>query len=254
MNIFKSDKAPYAFGLLLTVLGWHVSQFVTEITRTQAVSYSVRIDPVTREVVAEIRNVSRTKSLRNAIFSISCRGGARCLVPIDPEPGTVADYGTIRTFPPNAVRLDRVVNQPHSVAFRSTVAAGGRYAIVARATSPNAPIDFYYLPDANGPLDIFIYRRNTVTGFLVENYLRVLVVSFALCLAALLLSIIFSIRAAWRGTAPAAPDAEGATPASAGDEPAPAPKPITVEKAPASAGNAPAPAPKPRNVGKGTKP
>lgn len=195
MNIFKSDTAPYAFGLLLTVLGWHVSQFVTEITQTQAVSYSVRVDSETREIVAEIRNVSRTKSLTNATFSLSCRGGAHCLTPLEPpEPGSDPEYGTIRTFPPNAVQPVPVADEPHRVAFRSTVAAGGRYAIVARAARADAPIDFYYVPDPANPLDIFIYRRNTVTGFLVENYLRVLVVSFVLCLLALLASIVLSVR------------------------------------------------------------
>ena len=215
MNIFKSDKAPYIFGLLLTVLGWHVSQFVTEITRTQAVSYSVRIDPGTREVVAEIRNVSRTKSLINATFSLSCRGGANCLVPIEtPEPGSDPEYGTIRTFPPNGVQPTPVTDEPHGVAFRGTVAAGGRYAIVARAARTDAPINFYYVPDPDRPLDIFIYRRNTVTGFLVENYLRLLVVSFALCLLALLASIVFTVRRG-RGDAPVPANNPGEGPGTA---------------------------------------
>lgn len=197
MNIFKSDKAPYIFGLLLTILGWHVSQFVREITGTQAVSYSVTIDPQTHEVVAEIRNVSRTKSLTNATFSLTCRRAAHCLVPIEtPEPGIPPEYGAIRTYPPNAVQPTTVTNQPHGVSFRSTIAAGGVYAIVARAATADAPIDFYYLPDADRPLDIFIYRRSTVTGFLVENYLRVLVGSFVLCLIATLLSIWYSIKLA----------------------------------------------------------
>ena len=197
MNIFKSDKAPYIFGLLLTVLGWHVSQFVREITSTQAVSYSVTIDPQTREVIAEIRNVSRTKSLINATFSLACRSGAHCLVPIEtPEPGSPPEYGAIRTYPPNAVQPTTVTNQPHGVSFRSTVAAGGVYAIVARVNAADAPLDFYYLPDAARPLDIFIYRRSTVTGFLVENYLRVLVGSFVICLIATLLSIWYSMKLA----------------------------------------------------------
>lgn len=212
LDVFKSDKAPYVLGLLVTVIGWHVSQFVSEIQRTQAVSYSLSIDPETREVVAEIRNVSRTKSLINATFSLACRGGAHCLAPLEPpEPGETPDYGRIRSFPPNSVHPAPRYNEPSAITFTSTVAAGGRYAIIGRAARADAPIEFYYVPDSNRPLDIFIYRRNTVTGFLVENYLRMLVISFLLCLAALIFSIILSYRAApVQGSAPEGERIDGA--------------------------------------------
>lgn len=197
VDLFKSDKAPYVLGLLVTVLGWHVSQFVNEITRTQAVSYNLTIDSETREVVAEIRNVSRTKSLINATFSVACRGGVQCLVPLErPEPGESPEYGRIRTFPPNSVHPIQRLNESTAITYMGTVAAGGRYAIIGRAARADSQIEFYYLPDPAQPLDIFIYKRRTVTGFLVENYLRMLVISFVLCLAALIFSIIWSFRAA----------------------------------------------------------
>lgn len=216
MDIFKSEKAPYILGLLVTVISWHVSQLVNEITQTRAVSYSVSINPKTHDVVAKIRNVSRTKSLVNAQFQLACEEGSDCLVPIrTPEAGEVPVYGEVRPIPPNFVRARPVGNAARGVSFVSTVAAGGGYDIAARLVGRNSRVQFYFLPDPENPLDIYIYNRNSMLGFLVQNYLLILVIS---CLACLLLLVIFLGRSIVLSLRPAAP-----TPALAPEVPAPVP-------------------------------
>ena len=205
MNIFTSDKVPFVLGLLVTVIGWHVSQFVAEITKTQAVSYNLSTDRKTGDIVASIRNVSRTKSLVNATFSIACVNGKNCLVPLyPPEPGAEPEYGDIRSFPPNSVHPDPVSNTARSISFRATVAAGGRYAIVGRLAQPAAEAEFFFIPDQDRPLDIFIYDRNSAMGFLVENYLLILLFSFLFFLIALVYSILLGLRRSERDLTSAA--------------------------------------------------
>lgn len=195
MKILTSDKAPFVLGLLVTIIGWHVSQFVAEITKTQAVSYNLQVDRETRDVVASIRNVSRTKSLVNATFSIACANGENCLVPLyPPEAEAEPVYGGIRSFAPNSVHPEPRRNSARSIAFRATIAAGGRFAIVGRLARPDARAEFFFIPDQQRPLDIYIYDRNTVMGFLVENYLLILLVSFLFFTIALMYSILFGLR------------------------------------------------------------
>lgn len=216
MDLFKSDKAPYILGLLVTVISWHVSQFVNEITQTRAVSYSVSINPKTHDVVAEIRNVSRTKSLVNAQFQLACEDGRDCLAPIrTPGRGEVPVHGEVRSIAPNFVHARAVSDEARGVTFVSTVAAGGGYDITARLVGPDYGVQFYFLPDPENPLDIYIYDRHSMLGFLVQNYLLILVIS---CVACLLLLVIFLGRSIVLSLRPAAP-----TPAPAPEVPAPIP-------------------------------
>lgn len=195
MNIFTSDKAPYVLGLLVTIIGWHVSRFVDEVTKTQAVSYNLEVNWDTREVVALIRNVSRTKSLVNATFSIACINGEDCLDPLyPPAAGEEPVYGDIRSFPPNSVHPEPRANSARSIAFRATVAAGGQYAIAGRLARRDSAVEFYFIPDQERPLDIFIYNRRTVMGLLVENYLLIMISSFLFFMITLIYSIGSSLR------------------------------------------------------------
>lgn len=213
MNVFKSDKAPYILGLLVTVIGWHVTQIGNEVTKTQAVTYRLDVDPRTREIVVLIRNVSRTKSLVRATFSLDCPRAINCLEPLyTPEEGEDPVYGVVRAIAPNALApASPPPSSAASVALINTVAAGGRYEIVARLARyhrrffrahPLAPwfeiydpqIEFFFTPDPNRPLDILIYDSRSITGFLVENYFRILIVSFFLFAGLLLYSIASNLR------------------------------------------------------------
>lgn len=203
MDIFRSEKAPYVLGLLVTVIGWHVSQLVNEITNTQAVSYSVHVNRHTREVSALIRNVSRAKSLIDVTFMLECADAESCFEPLDPPlPNEEPIYGSIEAIEPNATTRQLVLDSPIQLRFTNTVAAGGRYRIMGRLapSHADAEVRFFFIPEEDRqrrPLDIYLYRRNTVTGLFVENYLLILGISLVLCILALVYSLV-------RGTRPEA--------------------------------------------------
>lgn len=202
MNIFRSDKAPYILGLLVTVISWHVSQIGNEVTKTQAVTYRLDINPKSGEVVALVRNVSRTKPLVRATFSIACAGGVNCLAPLRPPTrGEDPVYGEVRPVAPHATAADVVEggNEPYAVSVVNSLAPGGQYEILAQHARRDVPLEFFFIPDQGRPLDILIYDSKSITGFLVENYFRMLIVSLLLLSGLLIASIAVSVR-------PVAPD------------------------------------------------
>lgn len=195
MHIFLSDKVPYVVGLLMAIIGWHVSQIVNEISSTRAVSYSVEVNSRTGDVLAHIENVSRTKSLVNARFAIACASGTACFEPLQPaEEGEDPVYGDLRPVPPNFPAEAQRIDSAMSIQYRNTIAAGGEFHIVGRLISPDMPVNFYFIPDPANPLDIFIYDKNSLTGFLVENYLGILASSLLATVAILIASLIYRAR------------------------------------------------------------
>ena len=202
MNIFRFDKAPYVLGLLVTVIGWHISQLVNEISTTQAVSYSLDVDRQTREVSALIRNVSRTKSLIDATFSLECADAASCFEPFyEPATGELPTYGKIESIAPNAGSRQNLLDSPIFVQATNTVAAGGRYRIRARLANSHADakVNFFFIPNPDPnqrPLDIYLYKRDTIGGLFVENYLGILGISLVFCVIALIYSLIWGPMAA----------------------------------------------------------
>jgi xanthosine utilization system XapX-like protein len=199
MDIFRSEKAPYILGLLITIIGWHISQIANEISKTQAVSYSVDVDRTTKDVAAHIRNVSRTKSLVDVTFALECEGAARCFEPLRPAPRGQETYGRIEAVPPNATSRQEVQDSPIRILAKNTVAAGGEFRIRGRLLDPNARVNLFFFPnpdESQRPLDIYLYKRDTIGGLFVENYLTILGLSLVLCVGFLIYSL-------YRGSAPA---------------------------------------------------
>ena len=197
VNIFYHDKAPYVLVLLVSVLSWHLTQIGSEITRTQAVTYRLDIDRQTGEVVTLIRNVSRAKSIVGATFSISCAEVDECFAPIrEPGPGEEPVYGEARKIAPTgpAVDVDDRMSTAGEVMWTSTVPPGGRYEILARLDRPDANIEFFFTPTAANTIDILVYDSRTPTGFLVENYFKILVGSLVVFAVLLAASVIANMR------------------------------------------------------------
>jgi hypothetical protein len=213
MNIFSSDKAPYIFGLLVTVIGWHVTQIGNEVTKTQSVTYRLNVDHRTGGVAVLVRNVSRTRSLVKATFSLDCPGGVDCLAPLrEQASGEEAVYAEVLPIAPNNLAPSPAPQQSAaSATVVNTVAAGGRYEIVARLAAPpgprarrnpivawlapaDPPVEFFFTPDPERPLDILLYDSRSITGFLVENYFRIVVASLFLFAGLLIFSIGSNLR------------------------------------------------------------
>jgi hypothetical protein len=202
MDIFRSEKAPYILGLLITIIGWHITQIANEISRTQAVSYSVDVNRTTRDVSAHIRNVSRTKSLVDVTFALECEGAARCFEPL--RPAAVPEdeeFGRIQAIAPNATSRQDVQGSRIRILATNTVAAGGEFLIRGRLADSNSRVNLFYFPNPDPeqrPLDIYLYNRDTPGGLFVENYLGILGFSLVLC-------VVFLIYSLYRGSRPAGP-------------------------------------------------
>ena len=194
MHIFLSDKVPYIVGLLLAVIGWQISQLVTMITSTRAVAYELSIDRTSGEVVARVKNVSRTKSLENVTFAISCAAPQPCFAPLvaaeaDEEPM----FGNIRPVPPNLPVVTARSDSQMSIQYTNSIAAGGEFRIVGRLIRPDMAVNFYFIPGPSPP-DIFIYDGDSLTGFVVEHFLGILIFFLGVTIALLAVSIIFRPR------------------------------------------------------------
>lgn len=189
MHIFLSDKVPYIVGLLVAVIGWQISQLVTMITSTRAVAYELSIDRSSGEVTARIKNVSRTKSLENVTFAISCT--EPCFAPrVAAQPNVAATYGNIRAVPPNLPVVTERRDSAMSILYTNTVAAGGEFNIIGRLVRPETRVNFYFIPARTRPLDIYIYDAASLTGFVVENYLGILILFLCLTVGLLAASVI----------------------------------------------------------------
>jgi hypothetical protein len=192
MNIFTSDKAPYVVGLLATILGWHVSQLAEEVRSTRAVAYSVAFDTDDRTITATIENVSKTKSLVEAEFALACGSGKSCLL-LQPAPPQqkARRYGFVRVAPPNAPSATQfTVNDPREISIKTTLAAGGRLEF-GGTLERDAPIpSFFFKPDAQKPLDIYLYEAGSPIGVVVRNYFTIILISFIVLLAILMAIVI----------------------------------------------------------------
>ena len=77
-----------------------------------------------------------------------------------------------------------------SIRYTNTIAAGGEFHIVGRLIRPDMNVNFYFIP-AVRPLDIYIYDADSLTGFVVENYLGILIFFLFVTIALLVVSIVF---------------------------------------------------------------
>lgn len=186
MDIFRSDKAPYVIGLLVTILGWHISQLADDVRSAHAVTYSVHIHSAQRTVVARIHNVSKTKSLPNVTFSLACSGTQRCLD---------AKTAFINVEAPNGLAGSEFIPSDGALLMVTTLAAGGRLEIGAGLRAGTSPPKLIFVPDPAKPLDIYLMESASVRGFIVEYYVEIVFVSFLLLLALLVALAIGNYRA-----------------------------------------------------------
>ena len=199
MGMQPGGNAPsYIVGLLATLLGWHLSELADDIRSTRAVSYRIE-RPEPGRIVAEVHNVSKTRSLVEVDFALACPGRDPCVAP---------DTHRVEVHPPNAPGATTIHSGPRAVLITTTLAAGGRLEFGAALSDKGVAPRFLFVPSETNPLDIYVFDAASPRGFVVENYFEIILASFAL------LSIAFVallVRASWpKGGARRQPPPEAA--------------------------------------------
>lgn len=183
MDWLRAEKVPYAIGFLITLLGWHVTQLADEIRNTRSVGYRIE-EQAGSVLVVSIHNVSKSKSVADATFALACPKAAACMAG-----GTVEIVVTPPTAgPAQPTRSDEFV------AITTTLAADGRVGFrVARKPGQPSP-SFFYVPNSEKPIDIFVFNARSLRGFVIEHYLQLVLASFLGLLALIVGMVAYFLR------------------------------------------------------------
>ena len=201
MNPLRDDKAPYAIALLLGAFGWHATQISKEVRESKTIVFTVSQIPDENRESILLENVTNKDFIQQLRFEISCPKMSAC---IDENRANFDSVGAIRVKPifdytPQFVDLQ--VSLPPG--------AGVNIDVFRKQNGPFP--DLKYTPgkaliedgnlhcesnDAackvqtkdNRSLDVLVIDGRSWRGWLVNNYLEVVVVTFAAVCLLLLIS------------------------------------------------------------------
>lgn len=171
MSFLLSDKIPYFVTLLLSVLGWHLTQLIDEVRSTNAVTYEISSTADVYEVT--IHNVSKKKSLIAAQFALSCPQLKHCIVPAS---------ANIVAYPPTFVPPTGLEGDRSFVMTTVTMGLGGKVGIKLKKAPGLAEPKLFFVPNSDKPIDIYMTDSGSLTGFVVTHYLGILIATFVLLL------------------------------------------------------------------------
>ena len=187
MDVLQDEKSSFVLGLLITVLGWHITQLTQEIRATHSVAYWVEQSSDGRNLEITLQNVSTSKSVQQLPVQITCPDGELCMADGDIE---------FRSYPPTLTpSLPMITKVQSTHLLQITLAAGGKLGILVRCHKGLACPDFYIKPADDLPLNIFVLDGSSIRGFFVVRYFEITVVSLLLVALALLGVVVTSLRA-----------------------------------------------------------
>lgn len=195
MNPLRDDKAPYILGLLATLLGWQVNRVAEDVRATLSVAYWLEeTDGANRTLVVE--NVSRQKSVTGMTFALVCQQ-PHCIVRdssrLEGSPPTWTQGDMPEELP--EIQPDEQSTDVSQVKVTTTIAAGGKVLLIYRAVKGQSDPTFYFIPDKNKALDIYVLKGDNLKGWAIRNYFNIVVGFLALTLSALAIALIEAIKA-----------------------------------------------------------
>jgi hypothetical protein len=177
VDIFRTSSAPYVLALIVTAIGWYFARLATEVESTRAASYYVEVNSEAKTATVHLTNVSRKEPLQNLEFSLVCRTPP-CFTE-KPPGGAQGLYAHLVAVPPVATSATTMVRlEGDEVRIRTTLPAGGSVDFVSYLAQPGAELLFFYLPDSKNPTYLYLYSGRTLFGWIIRNYLRVLIGGF----------------------------------------------------------------------------
>lgn len=223
-----NDRTALVLGALATVFGWQSARITEEIRSTTSVAYSTEknlFTPGTQTLIIE--NVSKNKSIKNVEFMLSCpdalkqcikRGSVnnRLFPPtIAPSRQTVNPVehsldeliqqvkgqqrlGLLESNMPReefdrqvTILSDREKTQPvESISITATIAAGGKLGIDYELIDPKSQPEFFFIPDKENPIDIFVFEGYSFRGYIVRNYFEIVYTFMIATFTAVLLAVL----------------------------------------------------------------
>lgn len=184
MDIFSSDKAPYAFVLMISVLGWFLTNAVSEGRKHLLLTYSSEVvtsgdEPYLRLV---LRNDSVELPLVGVTVDLSCQDGSACLS--NSRTGTGKSIAVAQMVPPWSIDLhpevdDADADQP-IYSFSPSIPAGASLTLIAGLVDAKVkPAVLLHVP-GNVALAPDLAEGFSFYGFLFRNYFSILLIGGAL--------------------------------------------------------------------------
>lgn len=193
MNIFQVTAAPYVLTLLVSVLAWQLNAISNEITSANAASYGISVDAKSKTVSLNVQNLSRKHTLRDIKFSIVCRKEGACFGPADPALSG-SDLAHIVAHAPVAPTETVFVRRAaDEITVQSTLPAGSKVEIVSKFIAENPDFIFYYLPDSENKIELYVLRQSSIFGRFISNYLNIILISTAFIAFFILLWMVCSV-------------------------------------------------------------
>jgi len=133
---------PYVLAIIVSALGWQLTQISAEIASTRAASYRITIDEDARTAELRLKNISRSQPIEQLTFSLVCREKGECFTK-DRADGQTGNYARFKAVAPVAPTGSNIVSaNAELVTFTLTIPAGGSIKLVtylvvgARRRSP----------------------------------------------------------------------------------------------------------------------
>lgn len=199
MSPFVDEKAPYALALLVTLLGWFLTNAVTEADKSVLISYDLAPFSSGDEdyLRLHVRNQSLSLAMRNIPIVVQCSSGQNCL--------TRENEMTRNSFAvPNAVGSWRVRANPappppdtttNVLLFTPEIPARAELELIlGHAKGTTQPSVSFELP-AGTERTPQLERGYSIRGFIFQNWFWVLLAGGAALSVILVLWLAASTRA-----------------------------------------------------------
>lgn len=186
--MLSSSSAPFVIALLVSALGWQISQISEDIRQTRAISYAISVDETKETALLTISNVSREKAVKELTFSLVCEDQGDCFNKQHPDaPNAFAQIKAVRPFAPS-VRFSHPAADKIDIV--ATIPAGSAISLLAYLVDGSKRPVMFYVPDADDPEDLFILRGDEAFGFAIVHYNDIMIWSFAIMLGVLVLWVL----------------------------------------------------------------
>ncbi|SOC83174.1 hypothetical protein SAMN05421890_1620 [Ensifer adhaerens] len=192
-NILTDTGAPYAVAIAIGAIGWLVTTGVAELKQSNITEYSVHKRTVGGEnyIDLDLHNRSMLKTVESGYFTFRCNNSVSddCFWKDNP----------IAFTPLNGVTLNSELDRSGPV-YRATARlapqSGIRYTV--RTTAPSSDIIMFYEPADGDPKAVgnLIFRQgSSMEGWLIENYLSILLYILMALIGILLVWVLASAAA-----------------------------------------------------------
>jgi len=177
MSDTKIDPIPYVLAIVVSALGWQLTNISSEISKTLSLSYNVEVNKSKNIATLHLKNISKGKSVKSLEFSLVCRETSDCFRNVGSN--NDQEYAELIAVPPVGTSATEMkVNSNSTISFKTSLPAGGSVKILTNLVDYENDILFYYTPSEEIPDNISLFGNQSLMAILTENYIKFLVSSF----------------------------------------------------------------------------